>query len=280
MSNLYTTEPNQFNSGPNPSIGFDVDNNIVSQYSNAEGNTYQIMDYDILSRPKTSGTNVLIPAELDTGIPEIPTQKYDKDGNIIYNLDSMLLQDENLSLEESLNSINNGRVGDINVISDKISKDSDIIINKDNQENSIKGILETTALSENFLSEMNLGVIQQVIRYRVNKGTGKIISNQSEESLYIIMRSILLQYGNFRVSTQNLIEEIQSLNQKVIDYCVENISSNTMQYLGYIKDIGKLPQPLSRPVYHNKQNYELFVPYHYYLLYNDYNNPYKQNNYF
>tara|TARA_B100001093_G_C26850757_1_gene1025030 strand:- start:2174 stop:2965 length:792 start_codon:yes stop_codon:yes gene_type:complete len=255
MSNLYTTEPNQFNSGPNPSIGFDVDNNIVSQYSNAEGNTYQIMDYDILSRPKTSGTNVLIPAELDTGIPEIPTQKYDKDGNPIYNLDSMLLQDENLSFEESLNSINNGRVGDINVISDKISKDSDIVINKDNQENSIKGILETTALSENFLSEMNLGVIQQVIRYRVNKGTGKIISNQSEESLYIIMRSILLQYGNFRVSTQKLIEEIQSLNQKVIDYCVENISSNTMQYLGYIKDIGKLPQPLSRPVYHNKQNY-------------------------
>ena len=130
-----------------------------------------------------------------------------------------------------------------------------MLTKKDNQETSIKGIVETTALSDLFFSEMNQEALQKSIRYKVYEATGQIISEQSKNSLYIIMRSILLQYGNFRVSTANIIEEIRDLNQRVIDYCVENVSSNVQQYLGYIKDLEKLPVPMDRPVYHNKQNY-------------------------
>ena len=45
---------------------------------------------------------------------------------------------------------------------------------------------------------MNTKVIQDTIRYRVFKETNKVISEQDSDKLYIVMRSILLQFGNFR----------------------------------------------------------------------------------
>lgn len=69
------------------------------------------------------------------------------------------------------------------------------------------------------------------------------------------MRSIMLQYANFSVSTENLLDEIRSLNQRVIDYSAENISSNVQQYMGYLSDIEKLPIPIERPSYQNKNNF-------------------------
>ena len=38
-----------------------------------------------------------------------------------------------------------------------------------------------------------------MIRYNVYKYTDKIIGNQPNITLFIIMRSIMLQYGNFQV---------------------------------------------------------------------------------
>ena len=102
---------------------------------------------------------------------------------------------------------------------------------------------------------MNTDIIQQTIRYKVFENTDKVISNQSSNTLFIIMRSMMLQYGNFRVSVEGLNDEIRELNKKVVDYCTENITSNLLQYLGYIKDIEKLPTPMDRPVYHNKENF-------------------------
>ena len=102
---------------------------------------------------------------------------------------------------------------------------------------------------------MNIDAIQKSIRYGVNKSTGQVVAKQSDNTIYVVMRSILLQYANFRVSSQNLVEEIRSLNKRVIDYCVENVSSNVQQYMGYIKDIERLPIPMNHPLYHNKKNF-------------------------
>ena len=252
----YTTQPGKFNSGPDPGVGIDVDQAVIDSYEEGD-QTFLIKDYDILSRPTISGTNVQIPAELDSGIPPRPQIiGQDADGSNVYGVQSMMLGSSEASMGERIDAVNNGRVGEINIISNKFTgKDADIVIKKDNQETSIKGIVETTALSDLFFSEMNQEALQKSIRYKVYEATGQIISEQSKNSLYIIMRSILLQYGNFRVSTANIIEEIRDLNQRVIDYCVENVSSNVQQYLGYIKDLEKLPVPMDRPVYHNKQNY-------------------------
>ena len=57
------------------------------------------------------------------------------------------------------------------------------------------------------------------------------------------------------VTFVNLFDEIKSLNDRVTNYSTENITSNLQQYLGYIKDIEKLPTPMDRPVYHNKNNF-------------------------
>ena len=253
----YTTEPGNFNSGPVPSNGIDVDQAVLELSEGADGKTYKIMDYDILSRPLMSGTSIQIPSELDNGIPQKPSYLgKDSSGENIYGLEKMIIGSSEATMGERIDAVNNGRVGNIAVVDSQFTgEEADIVIKKDDQETSIKGIVETTAISDIFFSNMNQEGIQKSIRYKVNQATGQVISEQSKNSLYIVMRSILLQYANFRVSPTNIVEEIRDLNQRVIDYCVENVSSNVQQYLGYIKDLEKLPVPMDRPVYHNKQNF-------------------------
>ena len=250
---LYTTKPDQFNTGPVAANGIDVDNAVISL---VDGGKYQIKDYDILSRPTTSGTGIQIPAELDNGIPYIPEVVGVEDGSNIYGTQELFLGDSTTSLDERLEVVNNGRVGNIEVLESGLpSGDSDLVINKDNRETSIKGIVERSATSDLFFSDMNMDVIHKSIRYGVNKSTGQVVAKQSDNTIYIVMRSIMLQYANLRTSGDNLGEEIRSLNQRVIDYCVENVSSNVQQYLGYIKDIERLPIPMNHPLYHNKNNF-------------------------
>ena len=216
----------------------DIDKEIVYTEN---GNNYY--DYDVVSKPTLSGTSIQIPTDLDNGIPKISS-------------DNFIMGDSSDSLGSRIDAVNNGRVADISIIdTNNDPTEETIVINKDNKVNSIKGIIENTALNDIFFSDMNTDIIQKMIRYRVYKNTDKVISDQSENTLFIIMRSILLQYGNFRVSTENLFDEIKSLNDRVTNYSTENITSNLQQYLGYIKDIEKLPTPMDRPVYHNKNNF-------------------------
>jgi hypothetical protein len=65
----------------------------------------------------------------------------------------------------------------------------------------------------------------------------------------------MLEFANFRVEVSGIASEIRRLNQKVIEYAVDNITSNVKQHDGYIKDLSKLPEPLDMPIYQNKSNY-------------------------
>ena len=69
------------------------------------------------------------------------------------------------------------------------------------------------------------------------------------------MRSIMLQFANFRTGVDNIVDEVRRLNEMVVEYSVENITSNVKQHQGYIKDLSKLPTPLDNPVYHNKRSF-------------------------
>ena len=240
MSNVYQTVNNNLSNYEIPEgdanerglTSRDIDGNVVYQ----EGGV-NFYDYDVLSKPTVSGVgNIVQPSNTD-----------------IDSLDN----DSSETLSGMIDTVNNGRVSDITVLNDKFTDlgDADITINKDNQQTAIKGIVETTALSNIYFSDMNFDVIQKTIRYNVYNATDKIVSDQSKNELYIIMRSILLQYANFRVSSTDLLDEIRDLNKKVVEYCSNNVISNVQQYLGYIKDIEKLPTPMDRPVYHNKQNF-------------------------
>ena len=143
----------------------------------------------------------------------------------------------------------NGYVGDVELITKNLLPGIQETLEYDNNETSIKGILEPNALNNIFFSDMNIKVINDAIRHGVYQRTNNVIDKQSGNELYIVMRSIMLQYANFQATSENIIDEIQRLNIKVILYCVDNISSNVSQQIGYIEKIKNLPVPMDRPSY-------------------------------
>ena len=246
MSNIYQTYDSGLNNYESPVgdlgspgiTGRDIDKELVYQEPH-ETITKNYYDYDIKLSPSVSGPQLIVPSSPDNGIPNF----------------SEPLGSSN-TITGMIDSVNNGRVADIRVRNnDFINSGSGVVINKNNRETAVKGIIEETALSDIFFSDMNMDAIQKSIRYKVHGHTNKIINKQSEETLFIIMRSIMLQYANFKISSEKLIDEIRGLNQRVIDYSSENISSNVQQYMGYLNDIEKLPTPIDRPSYQNKDNF-------------------------
>ena len=143
----------------------------------------------------------------------------------------------------------NGYVGDVELITKNLLPGIQETLEYDNNETSIKGILEPNALNNIFFSDMNVKVLNDAIRHGVYQRTNNVIDKQSGNELYIVMRSIMLQYANFQATSENIIDEIQRLNIKVILYCVNNISSNVSQQIGYIEKIKNLPVPMDRPSY-------------------------------
>ena len=176
---------------------------------------------------------------------------YDSDtGNLMSGDWSGSVSDTNNAMDDLLSSdtFNNGRVPDVSMVTNVTKTTAgDVVIANDNQQTGVKGILEETAISDIFLSEMNTKVIQDTIRYDVYQITNMVVDYQSPTELYIIMRSIMLQHANFKVSQSGLINEIQKLNKLVVNYAVEEVSSNVQQYDIYIKDIQTLPNPMDRP---------------------------------
>lgn len=148
--------------------------------------------------------------------------------------------------------LNNGRVSDAEKISNYRELEEKILY--DNQrDDSLKGILERSKLSNLFLSNENTSNIQRQIRYGVNQKTGKIISNQSPQEVSTVMRSIYLQEGSVPVTSDNEAKDvILKLNKSVIDYCVNYVSSKLQQHDQYIRDISTLPVPMDRPQFEKK----------------------------
>ena len=234
------------------SVGLDIDGDIVVQNYRPGENLY---DYDLMSRPGVgvSGSGIIIPPELDVGFPSVDEYISNPDGS--KTLKSMLSENQNAPFDMMVDRVNNGRMGNVKDENINVPEGTDIIINKDNSDSSIKGILEENSLNSLFFSEMNVKAIQDTLRYRVYQNTDQVISEQSSNDIFIIMRSIMLQYANFRVGVDNIVDEIRRLNSKVLDYAVENVSSNVKQHQGYVEDLSKLPVPMDMPVYHNKRNF-------------------------
>jgi len=257
------------NAGPrkgeyDDTIGLDIDDGVVK--SNDDGSYY---DYDLLIRG-VSGSGVMIPNDVDDGFPKRSDYTFLDPGSDMYKkaiqrddgmagryqLKAFVSDDQSATLDTMLEGANNGIVTDADIVRDNpLPPETSLVIKKDNTETSIKGILENNSINDIFFSDMNTKVLQDTIRYKVNKGTGEVIARQSDNELYIIMRSIMLQFANFRTGIDEIIDEIKRLNQKVVDYAVSNISSNVTQYGGYIDKLSKLPVPLDLPVYHAKNNY-------------------------
>lgn len=119
----------------------------------------------------------------------------------------------------------------------------------------LKGIIQESPLSNLFFSDLNVMAIQMTIRYEINKQKQKNISYQSENELFIIMRSIYLQKANSTLSSSDFITNLRELNKEVVDYSVKNIGDQLDQYDGYLAKISSAPVPMEHPKYEGKGNY-------------------------
>ena len=159
-------------------------------------------------------------------------------------------------LQENIGMVPNGLVQDIDRVTRKDYANKLNPIMFDNHgEYSLKGIIEQTPISSIFFSAMNVNGIQSTIRYRIFKKNNVTISQQSENELFIVMRSIYLQFGNSFVLSDDIVSEIRKLNEKVIEYCLNNVEEQLKQYQGYKQKISTLPIPLEHPIYDNKNNF-------------------------
>ena len=131
--------------------------------------------------------------------------------------------------------------------------DSNILVNT-NSNDPTKGILQQTEVTNVFFSKQNKAALQKRMKYEVyQQFNNTIISDQSDEELFIIMRSMLLQYGN--LLNPNTIEEVKKLNKYVLDFAVKRIIAELIQYTGYINEIDSTPNLMPLPDYTNKNNF-------------------------
>ena len=151
----------------------------------------------------------------------------------------------------NFNQVNNGRLPDLKNYKAGTPYQlyqTDINANQTpyNKE-AINKIQTDSPLSMAYFSKQNITIIQNAIRYQVwiQSSNKHMISNQSEIELQLVMRSIYLQYSR-NLPTQ-IREQISSLNNRVIEYCVPIILSNLTQYQQYRKDVSQLPVPQEHP---------------------------------
>ena len=93
-------------------------------------------------------------------------------------------------------------------------------------------------MSQIFLSQKNINLIQIKIINIINNEYKYKISKQSKNELIIIMRSVYL--NNATNNYKNKIEfktELNHLNNLVISYCVKNIVNNIRSYELYLKKL-------------------------------------------
>jgi len=148
---------------------------------------------------------------------------------------------------------NNGYIRDIyNTTHNLYSEINEEPLYKTNNSQPLAGILEDTAMSDLFFSDMNKDAVQKTIRYNIYKLTQKKIAYQSDTSLMVIMRSMYLQFANSFVHKEDLIDNVKALNERVVDYSVENISENLEQHEGYLKKISNSHTLMEHPKYVNK----------------------------
>lgn len=198
------------------------------EYQSLQDNPWKETGMDNLYLPKT------------TGLGTFDSEEYDEFG-------------EENALDNLLGNINSGLINDIteNIDNRELAKET-IILNTTSTD-ATKGIIEETLVTKILFSPVNVKAINDSIRYYVFKNTDNQISKQSDEQLYVIMRAIALQFGNF--VTPDPLKEVKRLNNKVISKCVDEIIIELKQYRGYIDDLEKLPVPLDNPHYANKNNF-------------------------
>ena len=125
--------------------------------------------------------------------------------------------------------------------------------------NPTEGLWNNTSLSDTFFSHKNICYIQNAIREGVYHLSKKqfIISNQDEDTLKIIMRSIYLQHAANQPT--HIEKQIQQLNQIVLDYCIPQVYNEARGYKKYLVDVSTMYTPIPPPILAKSNDKELIL---------------------
>lgn len=115
------------------------------------------------------------------------------------------------------------------------------------EELALKNMIQSTLTSELYFSKKNIDAMHVQIITRVADITGRTISQQSDDELFIVMRSIYLQYSDNNPTSY--VDEVRWLNTMVLEYVIPNIVVNMQEYLKYLQDAGKVSVPMDRGIY-------------------------------
>lgn len=110
----------------------------------------------------------------------------------------------------------------------------------------IQGVHIKTPLNDLFFSKTNINALQLGIRNLIANKTNNefLIGNQSEVELQIVMRAIYLSEA--RHLSYDIVGQVKTLNEKVLDYCVPRILEEIKMFNYYKNDVSRLPMPLER----------------------------------
>jgi hypothetical protein len=137
-------------------------------------------------------------------------------------------------------------------------------LNVSNEEKYLNtGNQQRSKLSDMYYSQTNIDFLQNAIINQIYKKTsGKYrIVKQNEDELVIVMKSIYLQYA--RNSDVDIQLQINALNKHVLDYCVDNVYVNLLQYVKYIDDITKEQTVIDRPQNVDVKGNKTLMPNHF-----------------
>ena len=123
-----------------------------------------------------------------------------------------------------------------------------------NYQNVLAGNLQRSPLSDKYFSKQNIQFIQNGIKHGVYiKSQRRIaVDEQPEDQIVTVMRSIYLQYSKNLDS--NIQEQVNDLNTRVLNFCVNNVFNEAVAYLKYREDASTMHIPIMHPIYSNKTN--------------------------
>ena len=128
------------------------------------------------------------------------------------------------------------------------------INDKNFQKTAIEGIMESNIISDLFLSEKNINLIELKIINIIQEKFNYKISKQSRNELLIVMRSIFLNNCTNNYSNkEDVKKELKKLNDLVINYCVDNIIKNIRGHELYLKKINNNLNPLENGINTNSK---------------------------
>lgn len=89
-------------------------------------------------------------------------------------------------------------------------------------------------VSRLFFSDLNVAALQDGLRYRVFKQTGRVIAPQSVADLVVTMRATYLSDGLNQPT--RVVEQVRDLNGKVLDFVVRRIVAELEMRDAYRRD--------------------------------------------